>query len=97
MKLELELPDELVDELYKQSKAKSITPDAYAAELVYQMLASKSLGADASIENHPDWQAALERSKADLAAGRIVPHEEVEEWHKRHYVEAIAPSRSDRR
>ena len=84
MKVQLELPDELVEELYRQSDARSLTPDAYAAELVYQLLANRSLGAEASIENRPDWQTALERSRADLAAGRVVQHDGVEEWHKRH-------------
>ena len=34
------------------------------------------------IENRPDWQAALERGRADIAAGRTVSHEEVEDWHR---------------
>lgn len=84
MKVELDLPDELVAELYSQSNARSLTPGQYAAELVYQVLANRSLGEEASIENRPDWQAALERSRSELASGRTTPHQEVAEWHKRH-------------
>ncbi len=84
MKVELELPDDLVSELYSQSKARGLTPGQYAAEIVYQLLASRSLGEQGAIEKRPDWQAALGRSREDLAAGRTTPHEEVVEWHKRH-------------
>ncbi len=84
MKVELDLPDELVEQLYQESKAKDIAPEAYAAELVYQVLAAKSLGTDGLLDNRPDWQAALLRSEEDRAAGRVVDHEEVEAWHKSH-------------
>lgn len=82
MKIELELPDELVSELEEKSRDQHITPGEYAAELLYQSLALESLGADGEIKNRPDWQEALERSRADLRAGRIVSHEEVENWHR---------------
>ncbi len=84
MKVQIDLPDELVEELDRQSNARNIALDAYAAELFYQLLANQSLGKDATIQERPDWQAALERSREDLAAGRIVRHEEVEQWHRLH-------------
>lgn len=84
MRVQIDLPDELVEELYRQSNAQEITPDAYAAELFHQLLANRALGKDASIQERPDWQAALEHSRQDLAAGRIVEHEKVEEWHRLH-------------
>jgi predicted transcriptional regulator len=84
MKLELDLPDELVADLYQQCSARGLPADVYAAELVYQSLANQALGADGSLDNRPDWQAALTRSREDLASGRVVTHEEVEAWHKSH-------------
>lgn len=82
MIVKLDLPDELVDELYRASKANSLTPEQYASEMIYQLLAERSLGRDAALENRPDWQAKLERSQADREAGRVVPHQEVVDWHK---------------
>ncbi len=84
MKVQIELPDQLVEELYRQSGARNISLDEYAAEIAYQVLATKSLGPDAVIDNRSDWQEALERSRRDLEAGRIVPHEKVKEWHDQH-------------
>jgi predicted transcriptional regulator len=81
MKIELELPDELVKDLYSKSSERGVSLAAYATELVYQLLAHDKLGEEGKIENRPDWQAALERSRADFAAGRVVPHDEVEKWH----------------
>ena len=78
MKVELELPDELMAELYRESKALDIPPEACVAELVYQHLARRS---DDLLDNRPDWQAALLQSREDRAAGRIVDHQEVEPWH----------------
>jgi len=84
MKVELELPDEVAEELQRQSTARRLSPEAYATEMIYQFLAAASLGENGSLENRPDWQAAIERSRSDLAAGRTRPHHEVEEWHRRH-------------
>jgi hypothetical protein len=83
MKVELELPDELVEELYRESNALDIPPETYLAELVYQHLAGGSLGADGLLDSRPDWQAALLRSREDWATGRTVGHQEVEAWHHR--------------
>ena len=84
MKIEIELPDTLVSELQIKSRSQHMTRDEYASELLYQSLALASLGDDAAIENRPDWQQALERSRADLRAGRVVSHDEVENWHRSH-------------
>jgi predicted transcriptional regulator len=84
MKIELDLPEELVKDLYQKSGERGLSLDAYAAELIYQVLAQDELGEHGHIENRSDWQAALDRSRADLAAGRVVPHEEVEQWHQSH-------------
>lgn len=83
MKVELDLPDDLVEELYRESNALDLPPEAYLAELVYQHLAGRSLGADGLLESRPDWQAALLRSREDWAAGRTVGYQEVEAWHNR--------------
>jgi len=83
MKIELEIPDALVEELQKRGHATHWSAEEYTAELVQQFLANLSLGPEGSIENRPDWQAALERARADLSGGRIVAHEEVERWHRR--------------
>jgi len=82
MKIEVDLPDELVKGLRERSDARGLSMDAYAAELLYQLLAHEELGEQNRIENRPDWEAALERSRADLAAGRKVAHEEVRSWHR---------------
>jgi len=84
MKIELELPDDLVSELDSKSRDQQMTPGEYAAELLYQSLVRESLGSDGAIESRRDWQEALERSRADLRAGRVVSHEEVENWHRSH-------------
>ena len=81
MKVELDLPDELVEELCRKSKARDIPPGTYVAELVYQYLAGRSLGTAGLLDNRPDWQAALLRSREDWAAGRIMDYQEVEVWH----------------
>jgi len=84
MKIELDLPEDVFKNLYEKSGERGMSLDAYAAELVYQLLAQDELGEHGNIESRPDWQAALERSRADLAAGRVVRHEEVEPWHQSH-------------
>jgi predicted transcriptional regulator len=83
MVIKVDLPDELVNELYRSSRNHSLTPDQYASEMLYQLLAERSLGRDAELENRPDWQAGLDRGKADREAGRTTPHSEVVDWHQR--------------
>jgi predicted transcriptional regulator len=78
VKIELDLPQQLVDDLSDRSRQRGLSVNDYAAEL----LAREALGEEGRLENRPDWQAALERSRADLAAGRTVPHEEVQRWHQ---------------
>ncbi len=82
MKIELDLPEKMINDMREKSAARGLSVDAYASELMYQFLAEQDIGEEGNIENRPDWQAALERSRADLAAGRIVNHEEVEAWHR---------------
>jgi len=82
MKIEVDLPDELIAGLRDRSKERGLSLDAYTAELVHQILAHEALGDQAKIENRPEWEMALERSRADLAAGRIVLHDEVRRWHQ---------------
>ena len=77
MKIELDLPKDLVDDLRDRSEQRGLSVNDYATEL----LARESPVEEERIENRPDWQAALERSRADLAAGRTIPHEEVQRWH----------------
>lgn len=84
MKIELDLPDEMLKGLREKSVARGLSLDEYATELMYQLLAGQELGEEGRIENRPDWQAALERSRADLAAGRIIEHDEVKAWHRSH-------------
>jgi hypothetical protein len=72
MKVELELPAELVAGLYRESESRDI----------YQCLSDRSLGTNGPLNSRPDWQAALLRSR-DWAAGRTVGHQEVEAWHNR--------------
>ena len=72
MKIELDWPEDLVKDLYQKSEKRGLTLNAYAPELVYQLLAQDELGENGRIENRPDWQAALERSRADFARGRVV-------------------------
>ena len=85
MIVKVELPDELVNELYRGSGANNLTPDQYASEMLYQLLAERSLGRDAELENRPDWQASLERSDAEREAGRAIPQREVVDWHERRH------------
>jgi hypothetical protein len=84
MKIEVDLPEDVVRDLYRKSGERGLSLDAYAAELVCQLLAQAELGEDGKIENRPDWQTALARSRADFAAGRVVRLEEVEQWHQSH-------------
>jgi hypothetical protein len=83
MLVKVDLPDELVNELYRSSQANSLTPDQYASEMLYQLLAERSLGKDSELENRPDWQAGLARSKTAREAGRVTQHPEVVDWHER--------------
>jgi hypothetical protein len=85
MKIELDLPEKMVKDLREKSASRGLSLDAYATELVYQLLAQEQLGEEGKIENRPDWQAALGRSRADLAAERTIEHEEVEAWHRGHH------------
>lgn len=84
MILKVDLPDHLVEQLYQGSQSESLTPDQYACEMLYQLLAERSAGDDAKLENRHDWQEALARSRAARKAGRTVPHEEVVDWHNGH-------------
>lgn len=81
MTIKVELPDELVDELYRGSGARNLAPDEYASEMLYQLLAERSLGDDAQLPNRPDWQAALDRARSDIEAGRTRSHQEAVDWH----------------
>lgn len=54
MLVKVELPDALVDELYRGSEARNLTPDQYISEMLYQLLAERSLGDDAQLSNRPD-------------------------------------------
>jgi predicted transcriptional regulator len=83
MIVKVDLPDELVNELHRGSEANNLSPDQYASEMLYQLLAERSLGKDAELENRPDWQAGLDRAKADREVGRTTPHSEVVDWHQR--------------
>ena len=80
MILKIELPDELVEEL-RGSRAQNLTPNQYASEMLYQLLAERSLGKDATLAGRPDWRNALARSKSDRQAGRTNSHQEVVDWH----------------
>ena len=82
MKIEVDLPDELIEGLREKSRERGLSLDAYAAELFYQIVAHDELGEQSRIENRPDWEMPLERSRADLAAGRTIAHEEVRRWHQ---------------
>ena len=84
MIIKVNLPDQLVEQLYQGSRQKGLTPDQYAGEMLYQLLSERSAADDAKLENRPDWQKALARSKADREAGRFVPHKEVVDWHEGH-------------
>lgn len=83
MKIKLDLPDEMGQELRQKSVASGLSLEAYVTELICQLLPEQTLGDEGNLESRPDWQAALERSRADLAAGRAVEHDEVEAWHRR--------------
>ncbi len=78
MKIELDLPQEIVEDLRDRSSRRGVSINEYAIEVLLRdaFTETESLG------SRPDWQAAIERSRADLAAGRAIPHEEVERWHK---------------
>ena len=81
MILKIELPDELVEQLHRGSRAQHLTPGQYASEMLHQLLAERSLGKDATLEGRPDWRNALKRSKSDRQAGRTSSHQEVVDWH----------------
>jgi predicted transcriptional regulator len=81
MLVKVELPDALVDELYRGSEARNLTPDQYVSEMLYQLLAERSLGDDAQLSNRPDWQTALDRARSDIEAGRTRTHQEAVDWH----------------
>jgi hypothetical protein len=72
MILKIELPDQLVEELHRGSRAQHLTPNQYAPEMLYQLLAERSLGKDATLKGRADWRNALERSKSDR---------QVVDWH----------------
>ena len=80
MTLTLHLPDEFEDELRRVSSENQVTPDEYAAEMLYQMLSERRHGAEAELENRPDWQQSLDRARADREAGRVIPHEKMVRW-----------------
>ncbi len=78
MKIELDLPEQLVEKLRACSNLRGVSVNDCAAEL----LVRDAFEDIESLDDRPDWQAAIERSRADLAAGRTVAHEEVQRWHK---------------
>jgi predicted transcriptional regulator len=84
MKIQLDLPEALATELYARCRDKQLSVDEYASEILGQYLASEALAEDGRIESRPDWQQALARARADLRAGRVVPHDEIEKWHRTH-------------
>ena len=84
MIVKVDLPDHLVEQLYEGSRSQGLTPDQYVCEMLYQLLSERSAGDNAKLENRPDWQEALARSKADRKAARFVPHKEVVDWHGGH-------------
>ena len=84
MIVKVDLPDYLVAQLYEGSRPQGLTPDQYVCEMLYQLLSERSAGDNAKLENWPDWQETLARSKTDREAGRFVPHKEVADWHGGH-------------
>ena len=91
MTLTLSLPDELVEELDRASSQSHVSRDEYAAEALYQALAASQLGEDGKLENRPDWQASLDRARADREAGRLIPQKEIVEWRKARLGQPGAP------
>jgi hypothetical protein len=81
MMVKVELPDELVNELYRGSQARSLTPDQYVSEMLYQLHAERSHADDAQLSNRPDWQPALDRARSDIESCRSRTHQEAVDWH----------------
>jgi predicted transcriptional regulator len=82
MQLNLELPDDVAGPLTRASGNANLTLEAFATEVLRQAALTEQAGAASTLDAQPDWQAAIERSRADLAAGRVHTHDEVRAWHQ---------------
>ncbi|MCX6590834.1 MAG: hypothetical protein NTZ56_04860 [Acidobacteria bacterium] len=82
MKLEIELPEELVAALDRQVSLTAKDRSGVIIHMVEQLLRSAELDEQAQIERRPDWQAAIAAGHADILAGRVRSHEDILAWHE---------------
>lgn len=84
MKIEIELPEDVVRDLERLGDAESKCLGVVAAEVLRRAVRGAEPGFGTRLEERPDWVEALERGSADIAAGRVVEHEDVIAWHRAH-------------
>ncbi len=82
MKLEIELPEDVLAELDRQAALMAKDRNGVITQLVEQLLRSNQLYEQTEIERRPDWQAAIAAGHADILAGRVRSHEDVLAWHQ---------------
>jgi predicted transcriptional regulator len=85
IKLEISLTEETAALLRSVAEGRCETQDELVEFLLAEHLPEIDLSAPhMQLENRPDWQKAIEQGRADIAAGRVIPHEEIEQWLKEH-------------
>jgi predicted transcriptional regulator len=84
VKVEFSLSERTVEMLQAESKEAKLTPDDLADEILSQALLARSEPPEHKLANRPDWQAALERSRAALMRGEVFEHGDVLKWHNSH-------------
>jgi hypothetical protein len=61
MKITLDIPDQMADDLAAQSHAAKLEVDRYAAELLAQAVENRQLGAAALLDQRPAWPQSRPR------------------------------------
>jgi hypothetical protein len=80
MQVTVEIPEYALDSIGRLD----LTPAEYAAEIVRAHLVTLVQGAAGSIDQRPDWQAAIEKGREEIRRNSGISHAEVLDWHKSH-------------
>jgi hypothetical protein len=84
MKLEMEVsfPEDVAERLTVKATEMNLRPEQVVTFIVATVLGGNDV--EDEVSGDAELAASLRRAQADIAAGRIVSHEEILEWHRNH-------------
>jgi predicted transcriptional regulator len=82
--MQVSFREEVTERLAAKANELKLRPEEVVEFIVETTLQPSPSEIDWEIEQDPELLASLERSRADIQAGRVFSHEEVLEWHRNH-------------